>query len=101
MGTSYHRLLRVWKVVAQSVARAYGVPTSRLHVEMGAPERRLVELVSEYRGAVIVIGASSHGWWHRMIGGSTASSMLESLPCDILVVRPESSVIAAKTLSRP
>jgi len=85
----------------QSVARAYDVPTSRLHVEIGAPEHRLVDLVSEYRGAVIVIGASSHGWWHRMTGGSTASSILESLPCDILVVRPESSVIAAKTLSRP
>jgi universal stress protein E len=85
----------------QSLARAYGVPISRLHVEMGTPEHRLVDLVSEYEVAVMVIGASSHGRWHRMIGGSTASSMLESLPCDILVVRPESSVIAAKTLARP
>jgi len=85
----------------QSLARAFGVPTSRLHVEMGAPEDRLVDLVSEYKVAVIVIGASSHGRWHRMIVGSTASSVLESLPCDILVVRPESSVIAAKALTRP
>lgn len=84
----------------QSIVRAYGVPTSRLHVEMGTPEDRLVDLVSEYKVAVMVIGASSHGWWHRMMGGSTASSILESLPCDILVVRPEGSVIAAKTSSR-
>ena len=82
----------------ESLAHAYGVPISRLHVEMGTPEHRLVDLVSEYEVAVMVIGASSHGWWHRMIGGSTASAMLESLPCDILVVPPESSVIAAKTL---
>jgi universal stress protein E len=85
----------------QSLARAYGVPISRLHVEMGTPEHRLVDLVSEYEVAIMVIGASSHGRWHRMIVGSTASSILESLPCDILVVRPDSSVIAPKTLARP
>jgi nucleotide-binding universal stress UspA family protein len=32
--------------------------------------------------------ASSHGRWHRMVVGSTAATILESLPCDILIVRP-------------
>jgi universal stress protein E len=75
----------------ESLARAYGVPTARLHVEMGTPESRLLDLVNQYRTDVIVIGASSHGRWHRMIVGSTASAVLESLPCDILVVRPDGS----------
>jgi nucleotide-binding universal stress UspA family protein len=37
---------------------------------------------------VVVIGASAHGRWHRMIVGSTTATILESLPCDILIVRP-------------
>ncbi|HTV95485.1 MAG TPA: universal stress protein [Steroidobacteraceae bacterium] len=73
----------------QSLARLYGVPPARLHVQPGAPEHRIVDLVSQYKADVIVIGASSHGRWHRMIIGSTASSVLESLTCDILVVRPD------------
>ena len=83
----------------QSLARMYGVPAGRLHVELGTPENRIVDLVSKYKADVIVIGASSHGRWHRMIVGSTASSVLESLPCDILIIRPESSEIPPKAIA--
>ncbi len=59
------------------------------HVEMGTATNRLVNAVAELGVDVVVIGASSHGRWHRMIIGSTASAVLESLPCDLLVVRPD------------
>jgi hypothetical protein len=36
----------------------------------------------------MVMGASSHGRWHRMLVGSTLSTVLESLPCDIIVIVP-------------
>ncbi len=76
-------------------ARAFGVRPGHLHVEMGTPERCLPDSVMEYRADVIVIGASLHGRWHRMIVGSTASSVLESLPCDVLIVTPLSSLSKA------
>jgi universal stress protein E len=69
-------------------ASAFGVTAARLHIELGRPERCLPDLVMEYHADVIVIGASLHGRWHRIIVGSTASSVLESLPCDLLVVTP-------------
>jgi universal stress protein E len=71
----------------EHLARAYGVRPGRLHVEMGIPEECLQDSVTKYRTDIMVIGASSHGRWHRMVVGSTASMLVESLPCDILVVR--------------
>lgn len=76
-------------------ASAFGVSPGRLHIEMGTPERRLPDSVRQYHADVIVIGASLHGRWHRMLVGSTASSVLESLPCDVLVVTPQSPISKA------
>ncbi len=73
----------------ESFARTYGVQPSRLHVEIGTPTRRLVDSAKQYGIDIVVIGASSHGLWHRTVVGSTASAVLELLPCDLLVVRPD------------
>jgi universal stress protein E len=67
---------------------AYGVAPEHLHVEMGTPEDCLSRLVAKSCADMVVIGASAHGRWHRMIMGSTTATILESLPCDILIVRP-------------
>jgi nucleotide-binding universal stress UspA family protein len=44
--------------------------------------------VTQYCTDVLVMGTSSHGRWHRMIVGSTVAALLESMPCDILIVGP-------------
>lgn len=69
------------------LVRAYGVAQEHLHVEMGAPEACLSDLAVKCCADVVVIGASPHGRWHRMIVGSTTATIVESLPCDILLVR--------------
>lgn len=71
----------------ERLANAYGVTSERLHVEMGAAEECLTRTVANYRIDIMIMGTSSHGRLHRMIIGSTASAVLESLPCDILIVR--------------
>jgi universal stress protein E len=71
----------------EHLVRAYGVTPEHLHVEMGAPQGCLSDLVGKSCADVVVIGPSSHGQWHRMIVGSTTATILESLPCDILIVR--------------
>ncbi|MGD0492775.1 MAG: universal stress protein [Steroidobacteraceae bacterium] len=73
----------------RSLARASGAACDDVHVEIGSPTERLAHSVEQYGIDVAAIGASSHGLWHRMIAGSTASAVLESLPCDLLVVRPD------------
>jgi nucleotide-binding universal stress UspA family protein len=47
-----------------------------------------MDTVTKYGTDVMVMGASSHGAWHRMVVGSTAATIMESLPCDFLIVRP-------------
>ncbi len=69
--------------------RAYGVAPEHLHVEIGTPEVCLSGLAEKSCADVVVIGASSHGKWHRMIAGSTTAAILESLPCDVLIVRAD------------
>jgi len=66
----------------------FGVTKAHLHVEMGTPEDCLMDTVTKYCTDVMVMGASSHGRWHRMVVGSTAATIIESLPCDFLIVRP-------------
>jgi universal stress protein E len=72
----------------EHLVRPYGVTRERLHVEMGTAQSGLMNMVRQHRTDVMVMGASSHGRWHRSVVGSTAATTLESLPCDILVVRP-------------
>jgi universal stress protein E len=67
---------------------AYGVTPQRLHVEMGTPGDCLTGSVKKLQTDLMIMGASSHGWLRRIVSGSTASAALESLPCDILVVKP-------------
>ena len=88
--TSLDQLEQFWA----DLVSAYGVTKERLHVEMGAPRDCLTQTVAEYGTDMIVMGASSHGRWHRMVVGSTASTLLESIPCDILIVRPFDDVQA-------
>jgi universal stress protein E len=72
----------------EHLVSAYGVTQEHLHVEMGTPEDCLSQTVTDYCTDVLVMGTSSHGRWHRIVVGSTAAALLESMPCDILIVGP-------------
>jgi universal stress protein E len=77
----------------EHLASAQGVTPDRLHVDMEMPEECLIDSVTKYHTDVMVMGTSSHGRWLRMVVGSTTSMLVESLPCDVLVVSPcESSI---------
>jgi universal stress protein E len=72
----------------EHLVSAYGVTQERLHIEMGTPKDCFPQTLTTYRADVMVMGASSHGSWRRMVVGSTAETLLESMPCDVLIVRP-------------
>lgn len=70
----------------ESLGSAYGVSPQHLHIEMGTPHDCVKHIVEKFGTDLVVIGASSHKW-RRMFIGSTAATILESLDCDILIVR--------------
>ena len=75
----------------ETIASAYGVKPSGVHVEFGAPVDGLIQSTKRNAIDILVIGASSHGGWHLTVTGSTASAVLELLPCDVMIVPPHLS----------
>lgn len=65
----------------------YHVPASNLHVEVGGVKEVLCRLAQERGIDVIVMGAVSRSALKRIVIGSTAESVLERLPCDLMVVK--------------
>ncbi len=60
-----------------------------LHVHQGAPQKLLIALAKHIKADFIVMGAVSRGGLKRLFIGSTAERVLDHLPCDLLIVKPE------------
>jgi universal stress protein E len=80
---------------AQSVRRRffedlgrYGIPKNRGHLVGGDPAIELPRLARSLRAGLIVMGAVSRSGLKRIFIGNTAERVLDSLKCDVLVVRP-------------
>jgi universal stress protein E len=67
--------------------RPYGVPNENLHVETGIASRVLSAVAVTTDANVLVMGAEARSAWRRLIVGPTAERVLETLPCDVLLVK--------------
>lgn len=65
----------------------YGLPTTNIHLETGAVTEVLCRLAHECEIDIMVMGAVSRRALKRILIGSTAETVLERLPCDLLVVK--------------
>lgn len=69
-------------------AKELKIPPDRAHVLLGSTAAEIVHLAKEKTIDLIVIGGH-HTAGLRLLFGSTANSVLHSMPCDILAVRLE------------
>jgi len=74
---------RIWHLV-----EPYGVAAENLHVGAGVAAHYLSSTAAECHADLVVMGAIARGALKRAFIGSTAERVLETLPCDILVVKP-------------
>jgi universal stress protein E len=65
----------------------YGVADANLHVDAGMASEYLPRVAAEWHADIIVMGAIARSGLQRVLIGSTAERVLESLPCDVLVVK--------------
>lgn len=65
----------------------YGVSAANIHLETGAVTEVLCRLARECEIDIMVMGAVSRRALKRILIGSTAETVLERLPCDLLVVK--------------
>lgn len=65
----------------------YRVPAGNVHVEPGGVKEVLCRLAQQCKTDVMVMGAVSRSAVKRILIGSTAETVLEHLPCDLLIVK--------------
>ena len=67
----------------------YGLNTdsSRVNLLEGTPHRMMLEYVDEHHVDLLVMGAVSRGVFDRLMVGSTIERILDSIHCDIMVVK--------------
>lgn len=74
--------------VQSALATAAAAPSRVSYVE-GPPEEALPRYCRETAADVVVMGAIARNPFGRIFIGSTAERVLDQLPCDLLVVKPE------------
>jgi universal stress protein E len=69
--------------------RRYGIAKSKAHLLRGDPAVELPVLARSMRASLVVMGAVSRSSVKRIFIGNTAERVLDSLRCDVLVVKGE------------
>jgi universal stress protein E len=61
----------------------------RMHLRRGSVRGELIATARELPAALVVMGAIARTGLKRVFLGSTAERVLESIPCDVLIVKPD------------
>lgn len=73
----------------RQLAEPAGIPEERIHLVPGDASSLLEEIVVEQEIDVVVTGAVARGRLERLLIGNTAESILDAVPCDVVVVKPD------------
>ena len=86
-----------------ALVKPFAIPRARQHLDCGMPVEALPQLASEIGAGVVVMGAVSRSAIKRLFIGNTAENVIDALPCDVLVVKPEGfrTDVPKKTTERP
>jgi universal stress protein E len=72
-----------------AVADENGVPLDRRHFVEGPAAVAISELAGSSAADVVVVGATQRRGLERLLMGSTAESIFEYAPCNVLAIKPE------------
>jgi len=73
------------------LAREYTVPSEQTHITEGLPEDTLPELAERLDAELMVVGSVGRTGWSAALIGNTAEQVVDSLHCDLLVVKPDTT----------
>ena len=82
-------LEKVHRDALTKLAHDHNIADKRLHIVVGRTRYELKEIALQLGAAVVVMGAIARNPLARIFIGSTAEKVLDKLPCDVLVVKPE------------
>ncbi|HET8699336.1 MAG TPA: universal stress protein [Gammaproteobacteria bacterium] len=73
------------RAVAEAVS-AYGIDDDRIDARAGAPSAVILDVMTEQRARLVILGASERGALERSILGSTVETVAAGAACDVLLV---------------
>lgn len=73
----------------ERAVRAHEIPKTRRHLLARHPINAIEETARKFNSAIVVMGALSRSGLKRLFFGNTAEALLDSLPCDFLIVKPD------------
>jgi universal stress protein E len=82
-------LRREHRQALESLTGEHAIAAEDCHLLEGETREVLVGAVDEYGADVVVMGAVSRGTLKRLALGSTAERVLDFVPCDLLIVKPD------------
>lgn len=84
----------------ERLAADTGFPAEQVHLRRGDAADAIPRLAADLNAAVVVMGAVSRSRLKRVFIGHTAEKVLEALPCDALIVKPEGFFSPVSTRAR-
>jgi len=64
------------------------IPSARRHLVNRHPADAIAKTAHETHCSIVVMGAISRSGFKRLFIGNTAESLLDQLPCDLLIIKP-------------
>jgi universal stress protein E len=86
---SYQELQEQERRAFEEFRAGAGVMRTRSHLVEGNPAVMIPRKARELGAGIVVMGAVSRSGLQRVFIGNTAERVLEALPCDVLVVKPD------------
>ncbi len=71
------------------LAETYRLSADRIHLHRGPAREVLPAVARELDAGLVIMGAVARGRLKRFFIGSTAEQVLDRLPCDVLVMKPD------------
>jgi universal stress protein E len=65
------------------------VAARNTHLQMGDPALMLPEIAKSSQAQILIMGVISRAPIKRILIGNTAERVLDALPCDVLVIKPD------------
>lgn len=78
----------------EEYATAHAIHTDHRHFVDGAAHQVIPKLVQKLHASLLVVGGNYRSSFDRFVLGSTVERLIESLPCDLLIVRDDSFMAA-------
>lgn len=79
----------------------FGIEDVRLHIEEGPAESLIPAIARRFEVALCVIGSVARSGLSGALIGNTAETVLDSLDCDVLVLKPDDVITHLEELEAP